>query len=44
MYKCDDESVSGNSETMSLDVADGEIKEFDCATRSQKCGKAAELF
>ena len=33
MYECDDASVSSNSETLSLDVADGEIsvKEVESA-------------
>ena len=43
MYECDDASVSSNSETLSLDIANGEIsiKEIDNTIRSLKCGKAA---
>ena len=45
MYECASGvmSVSSNSETLSLDVADGEIsiKEIESAIRNLKCGKAA---
>ena len=39
MYECNDASVSSRSETLSLDVADGEIsvKEVESAIRSLKC-------
>ena len=38
MYECDESSVSSNSKTLSLDVADGEIsiKEVENAIRSLK--------
>ena len=37
-------SVSSNSETLSLDVTNGEIskKEVESVMRSVKCGKAAD--
>ena len=43
MYKCDDASVLSSSETLGLDVADGEIsvKEVESAILSLKCGKSA---
>ena len=43
MYECDDASVSSNTETLNLDVADGEIsvKEVESVIRSLKCDKAA---
>ena len=43
MNKCDDASVSSNSETLSFDVTDGEIsvKEVESAIRCLECGKSA---
>ena len=43
MYECDDASVTSISETLSLDVADGEIniKEVESAIRSLKYSKLA---